>query len=97
MLSAFLVPIKIGPGFWSRVPGVGPGFYSFPFSLTRSKRPVIGKTTSQPEQVWLSQVKFVADFGDLRILDQNLPASSLPLGRHTSFENKLFLKMNFCA
>ena len=30
MLSAFLVPIKIGPGFWSRVPGVGPGFYSFP-------------------------------------------------------------------
>ena len=22
--------MKIGPGFWSRVPGVGPGFYSFP-------------------------------------------------------------------
>ena len=21
---------KFGPGFWSRVPGVGPGFYSFP-------------------------------------------------------------------
>ena len=37
MLSAFLVPIKIGPGFWSRVPGVGPGFYSFPLFLKTGK------------------------------------------------------------
>ena len=30
MHSVFLVPINIGPGFWSRVPVVGPGFYSLP-------------------------------------------------------------------
>ena len=40
MLSAFLVPIKIGPGFWSRVPVVGPGFYSFPHLFWVKRRTI---------------------------------------------------------
>ena len=31
MFSTHIRLTKFGPGFWSRVPGVGPGFYSFPF------------------------------------------------------------------
>ena len=30
MLSTLIRLTKFGPGFWFRVPGVGPGFYSFP-------------------------------------------------------------------
>ena len=30
MFDGNILLTKFGPGFWSRVPGVGPGFYSFP-------------------------------------------------------------------
>ena len=30
MFDSNILLTKFGPGFWSRVPGVGPGFYSFP-------------------------------------------------------------------
>ena len=29
MFDSNILLTKFGPGFWSRVPGVGPGFYSF--------------------------------------------------------------------
>ena len=32
MFDSNILLIKFGRGFWSRVLGVGPGFYSFPFS-----------------------------------------------------------------
>ena len=31
MFSTHIRLTKFGPGFWCRIPGVGPGFYSFPF------------------------------------------------------------------
>ena len=31
MFNSNILLTKFGPGFWFRVPGVGPGFYSFPF------------------------------------------------------------------
>ena len=34
MFSTHIRLTKFGPGFWSRVPGVGPGFYTFPFLST---------------------------------------------------------------
>ena len=30
MFDSNILLTKFGPGFWFRVPGVGPGFYSFP-------------------------------------------------------------------
>ena len=30
MFDSNILLTKFGPGFWCRVPGVGPGFYSFP-------------------------------------------------------------------
>ena len=30
MFDSNILLTKFGPGFWSRVPAVGPGFYSFP-------------------------------------------------------------------
>ena len=30
MFDSNILLTKFGPGFWSRVPGIGPGFYSFP-------------------------------------------------------------------
>ena len=32
MFDSNILLTKFGPGFWSRVPGVGPGFYSFPYT-----------------------------------------------------------------
>ena len=32
MFDSNILLTKFGPGFWSRVPGVGPGFYSFPIT-----------------------------------------------------------------
>ena len=29
MFDSNILPTKFGPGFWSQVPGVDPGFYSF--------------------------------------------------------------------
>ena len=30
MFDSIILRTKFGPGFWFRIPGVGPGFYSFP-------------------------------------------------------------------
>ena len=35
MFDSNILLTKFGPGFWSRVPGVGPGFYSFPLTSHR--------------------------------------------------------------
>ena len=34
MFDSNILLTKFGPGFWSRVPGVSPGFYSFPTSVS---------------------------------------------------------------
>ena len=50
MYSASLVPIKIGPGFWSRVPGVGPGFYSLPRQLVCAREDIVKINYDKNEQ-----------------------------------------------
>ena len=35
MFNSNILLTKFGPGFWSRVPGVGSGFYSFPYGQLR--------------------------------------------------------------
>ena len=34
MFDSNILLTKFGPGFWSRISGVGPGFYSFPIDTT---------------------------------------------------------------
>ena len=40
MFDSNILLTKFGPGFWSRVPGVGPGFYSFPIYWIKSCKKV---------------------------------------------------------
>ena len=44
MFDSNILLTKFGPGFWSRVPCIGPGFYSFPLIYMNGTRRTVGAT-----------------------------------------------------